>query len=540
MPARAGSTQRVTSSPKERAIRSFRFIDGNNTLIAEDDDGADRRFDARISRTQGDTPLPNTLVAGNYFLGLSDIDGDADPFAVDLIGPANALRLNRFCKIGGNVTVSSLKFGTFSDGGTASATFRTESPDLSIDGPLVVGQTGNARFELTGGSTTVSGTTTVRDSDSLIVGGGTFNADGDINIENSGSFLVSSSGDLNANGDINVDGGTLFVFDVGDRLLNPDRRLTATSSALVGTISNRLFIELGQTVNIQSGSDWNHTGDIIAGSNFGRGTISVDGDDSTLNVIDTIELTVGGGRGELNVKNSAQATSNALSLGRNLTANNTDAILNINTGGGLTTGNVLVGDIDGNQGAGTINLDGSGSSLTQTGASVLFLGNIDTVNNEGEHAINVTNGAVLTTGTGQIFISDTGTLTVDETSRFIAIGDITVDGGTFVNLNTSIRQDLLAANGKNLLVTNEGQVETTSNDMFIGDGQTARINSGADWIHTGNLFVGSVNGNGTVTVDGTGSTLNVGNVLLLSDSGDPQRGQCSKQRPSQLNFFERW
>ena len=98
---------------------------------------------------------------------------------------------------------------------------------------------------------------------------------------------------------------------------------------------------------------------------------------------------------------------------------------------------------------GTINLDGSGSSLTQSGAFNFVVGNFDNPGNDGVHAVNITNGAVLNSGTGPTSIRNTGTLTVDETSTFNANGGIIVDGGTFVDNNTG--QILLAASGTNLL-----------------------------------------------------------------------------------------
>ena len=493
--------------------------------IAADDDSSVGRFDSLLTMSEGDSPLPSPFPSGRYVVGVTDFDDEADPFAVDFLGPANAFLLNGFSP-GGTATVSSLKFGTLSDGETASATLRNERRDLSIVGPLVVGQVGNARFLQTGGSTTVSGTTTVRFSDSLIVDAGTFNADGDINILNSGQFSVSGAGNLNANGDISVHGGTLRVDNMGQNLLAPGNRLTATNGGQVQTDrSTLLFAQAAAT--IESGANWTHTGELSVGSNFGNGFITVEGDGSTLDVSDTIELTNGGNRGVLIVKNNAQATSIALLLGRSLTANNTDAILNINTGGGLTTGSIVIGDIDGNRGTGTINLDGSGSSLNQTEASFLALGNIDILNNEGEHTINVTNGAVLSTGAGRTIISDTGTFFVDENSTANFNGDIFVDGGTLRVDNTG--QILLAA-GKTLTAFNGGQVQTANSSLFILE---AQIESGADWTHTGALTAGATFSSGTVIVDGPDSTLNVNGLLELTNGGN--RGVVNVQNNAQAS-----
>ena len=129
----------------------------------------------------------------------------------------------------------------------------------------------------------------------------------------------------------------------------------------------------------------------------------------------------------VNVQNNAQASSIFLSVGENIVPT-IDAELNINTGGDLTTGIVKVGTRDGSRGTGTINLDGTGSTLTQTGTSDLTLGNGDTPGNGGVHAINVTNNAVFTTGTGTTLISKTGTLTLKTGGEFKVGGDFSTEG----------------------------------------------------------------------------------------------------------------
>ncbi|MDA8563522.1 hypothetical protein N9L06_03615, partial [Mariniblastus sp.] len=132
----------------------------------------------------------------------------------------------------------------------------------------------------------------------------------------------------------------------------------------------------------------------------------------------------------------------------------------------------------------------------------------------GNARLNILTGRSLTVG-GRTTVNGGGVLFVDANSTFDANGDITVDGGTFVDENVGT---LLAANGNNLLATNSGQVETSRDFLFVED--IATINDGADWTHTGVITAGSNAGNGTITVDGTGSTLNVTGRLELTNGGN--------------------
>lgn len=582
----------------------LRLLDSSGVLVAEDDDRSLFSRDALIGFNDGDTPLPSLLGADNYRLQLSDFDDDTDPFALDVVGPADALvPLSISRNVSSLASLSSLTIGTTGAGSNRATFFNISDLDvenlnlesgstltqsennllvdainladggelemaggslvarqillgsdgrLNVDGELrvsgnpingpasvgtlSVGGTGavvdidglltvlaggdvTSRFDgeirANGGiSVNTGGTLMVTDSGNLntngniTVDGGEFNhhntglnllatgrnllvtndgllrttgsrlffdgqrnatlnsgadwthtgeliagsavgsgsitvdgigstlvVNGDITVNNNGAFAVRNSGNLDANGDITVDGGTLRVDNTGQSPLASGKALLATNGGQVNTTATQLAIHLDQTATITGGADWDHTGIIFAGTGFGDGTITVSGTDSTLDVTGDLEISVEGNQGVVNILNNAQATSGSLFLARSFPNSTTDATLNVNTSGGLTTGGVFIGQNDGNQGTGTINLAGTGSTITQTGASQLRVGNPDTPGNGGAHAINVTDNAVFTTGTGLTTIRKTGTLNVNTGGVFNALGDFTTSGTVGLELD---------------------------------------------------------------------------------------------------------
>jgi hypothetical protein len=68
----------------------LRLINSAGNTIAEDDDRSFLSRDSLIGFGEGDTPLPSPLGVGNYRLNLADFDDDTDPYAVDLVAPADA------------------------------------------------------------------------------------------------------------------------------------------------------------------------------------------------------------------------------------------------------------------------------------------------------------------------------------------------------------------------------------------------------------------------------------------------------------------
>ena len=204
--------------------------------------------------------LNDPLTAGSYRLNVRESTGTmGGPWAVDLVGPADAVALTGTVTVGSG-TLDSLKFGT-TGGGTAA--FNQTAGTLDILGPLAVAPTGNAALNLTGGTIDVGGPTTV----------------------SSGGTLSINNATLSANGGVLVDGGTLEANTIGNipLRLGLGQTFTTTNNAQT-TFTGPFGINGGSMLDIQSGSDFSTTSafDIAATGGGGDGTVVVDGDGSSL------------------------------------------------------------------------------------------------------------------------------------------------------------------------------------------------------------------------------------------------------------------
>ena len=291
--------------------------------------------------------MPTTIPSGSHAISVGHFnDTVTGEFAVDLVGPADAMDL-----IGLSTgSLDSLKFGTDADS-IATANYSVTS-DQQFAGEVVVAQTGGGVLEISNSSSfAAGGLITVNGGGTITLTNGTLNANGGVFLDFNAFMTVDETSTFNANGDITVDGGTFVHENPGLTLVASGNNLLATNSGQVETSRDRLFVD-DIIATINDGADWTHTGSLTA---VGNGTITVDGTGSTL-VTGPLDVTNGGDRGVVNVRNNAQATVSRLDVGRDSTAVTTDAELNINTGGGLTVnGFVGVGDVDGNEGMGTIN-----------------------------------------------------------------------------------------------------------------------------------------------------------------------------------------
>lgn len=166
--------------------------------------------------------LPTPLPAEAYTLTLNELGNNAaGPFAVDLVGPANALSFS-----GPSATstarLESLAFGTIGTG-TAVATYNVGSND-QINGAVTVGATG-------------SGLLSFNDGDDTLTAGGLVRA-------NAGGTITLNSGTLNANGGVLIDGGTLR----GNGTINATNGVTnAGTVVLDSTFDSGFFGDL--TIN---------------------------------------------------------------------------------------------------------------------------------------------------------------------------------------------------------------------------------------------------------------------------------------------------
>jgi hypothetical protein len=193
--ARAGGTNAAgdvitgSSSGIDSVLQVF---DGANASRGLNDDQVPgSNLDSLVTWTQAaGTPLnPSPLPAGNYRLNQTAFSTGTGNWAVDLVGPADAISLSSLTPTGTS-TVSSLKFGT-TGAGASVANFNSAS-NFTITGALGIATSGNAVLTQTAGILTVGGLMTIGSGETYNLSGGSLGANG--NIQVSGKLLIPAGG----------------------------------------------------------------------------------------------------------------------------------------------------------------------------------------------------------------------------------------------------------------------------------------------------------------------------------------------------------
>jgi T5SS/PEP-CTERM-associated repeat protein len=431
---------------------------------------------------------------------------------------------------GGNGTVNVEDGATLSVMATDIGGQATGVGSLTIDGmgtqanlgDVTVGDAGSGMLTITGGATVNTGDITV----------GAQDADPTMQVDGANTQVI-------ADGDMIVGDQGIGNFQMGD-------------SAVFGV--NTLTVGNGGTgdgqLNVFTGSKFTTADDTtVAAEEDSQGVIEVDGTGSALTVQGN--LTVGGGgTGSLTVSDNATVTNQDATVGDEETSTGTvllfDAGATWHTYGDLTigengTGEVTVeagatmqvdGDLtlghnEGSQGtltvdgptttftfgAGdvTIGSSGTGTMIVQNAAFVDLSGNAVTLGDQetGDGGLLVTDpGTILNTGALTVGGSGSGTLTV-QNGGALSTGDATIGDQAVSNFNLA-------------LVTDPGSTWTTTGLTVGGSGVgTLEIeNGGVVTVNNTELAIGDeAIGEGTVTLNGTGSTLRFTGKLEVGENG---------------------
>lgn len=298
-----------------------------------------------------------------------------------------------------------------------------------------------------------------------ITGGGVVNVDG---ITNGGFFSVGQGTgtgllEVNTGGVLNVDG------------VMPISVVTANNSSQTGTVE----ITAGGIINANQ---------MFVGN---RGTITLDGAGSQLNLGDELLINDGSGTASLSITNGAE----------------------LNIGGGFDAG-LVGGSLRIGQGAGT------GTGLIDNATVVIDRNNDNgdarlTIGQGGDGDLVIQNGATVTVqdDSGEIGLRGDGVTVAEATPGQAANGTLTVQGaGTVLTVDTADSGFLTAG------VSASG-VEAANGTINILDGAVVNItgtgaNSGINLARGGNS-------QGTLLIDGADSTLNVqgvqGFVVVATD-----------------------
>ncbi len=243
------------------------------------------------------------------------------------------------------------------------------------------------------------------------------------------------------------------------------------------------------TLNITNGADvTSGTGSI--GTNTGStGTVTVDGDGSTWDTgIDNLYVGAGG-TGTLNISNGADVTSGRSYIGNNSSSTGTATVDGFGSTWDTGTGSMYVG----NSGTGTLNITNSADVTSGEGSIGHESGSEGTVIVDGS-------GSTWDTGTSCMYVGDSGTGTLNITNG----ADVTSDTGYIGRYSGSTGTATVDGSGSTW--------DTGTDSMYVGNSGTGTLNitNGAD-VTSGEGYIGHEAGSdGTVTVDGYGSSWDTG------------------------------
>ena len=259
-----------------------------------------------------------------------------------------------------------------------------------------------------------------------------------------------------------------------------------------------------------------------SGGTTSSATLTVDGAVSTLTQTGASTLTVGhatDGTANINVTNDGLFISGTGSTNVHATG-----VINVDDGVFAAQGDVIVdggligvSGFDGHfQTGGNVSVDGGmiqldgGEFHTLAGTTTINTGGVILVNGGQYHANGTTTinlgGVMQVNGgpyhaNGQVDING-GSLELPN-GLLIANADVNMDGGT---INTGSLGGLLLAGGVTLAATNDAQIGFAGT-YGVDGGTTIDLTTGADMTVSQSLHIGDFGGNGTLIVDGLGTTV---------------------------------
>jgi T5SS/PEP-CTERM-associated repeat protein len=434
---------------------------------------------------------------------------------------------------GGNVTGS----GTFyiGDSGTGNATVDGAGSTLSTTSTLYVGNDGNGTLTVSNGGNVTAGSILesanpgVTANITVTGANATLSTTGSLydGLNGNGTLTVSNGGKFSGSLSIGVDSGSTSIATVD----GAGSSVSAADVNLGNQGNGTLIVSNGG--NVTASSQFS-----LGNGDGGAGTLSVDGLGSVAGSNGFL-LVGGSGSGVANVTNGGALDvtgddgSEGVYLGygpgesSSLLVSGVNSVGNVSSTLNVTEGGVTVG-FDGN---GTLTVaDGGVANFTgrDSNSAGLVIGQqsdgtgsvtVTGVNPVGNLAstLNVTQAPVLVGygGNGTLTVADGAVANFSGTNGlaglyvgYIGDGNVTVTG-----------VDAASGDASSLQVSN-GSIRVG----FNGNG-ALNILAGGNASTPDNLVLGTESGsNGTVAVDGLNSSVNVGGVLVVGDSGGSSGG----------------
>ncbi len=374
------------------------------------------------------------------------------------------------------------------------------------------------------GGSTPSSLTEILSNGTLLVNGGTFNANGDVNVNGgsltraSGSFNLAAGKTLTASnnaqvsftGLYNIANGTTFNFNSGADLMLDVFLQVAIGNNAVGTL------------NVSGGSTVTSTGGDVAGSAGSNGIVTITGENSIWQTTSTLFLATDTNTvGTIDIENKGHMTNGAALIGSGTTAmarvtvtgdqSNWMSQGNINLGPSGSDGQIIVKDLAVAETSGTLTVFPTGKLTVDTGGTFNANGGI---NNSGVvqllgSQINTSN--FVNTGT---FTHQDGTLTVNGGTFDPGTASHIIDGADTADLPV-----VKLINGAS--ATLSGQLRVGSNfngELRLENGSIMDVGSAA-------VFGDFAGSHGTVVIDG--STLNITGLLVTGQRTDSKGGDIT-------------
>ena len=362
------------------------------------------------------------------------------------------------------------------------------------------------------------------------------------------------------NNDLTVSAGAItFTGSTGARTYSltdasGGRDVAITGGSLsLGTSGNPLHLTIGDDLRIRGGATLvsnfgSHisAADIVLGDSTaptGNGTLIIDGAGSSLSVSATTQLGAGGQTGMLVVRNGATADFNGvLGLADASTSHFSNGVLNVESGGALTTANIRIGTNATNGQTGTFSVGSAGitSTVTQDANATLVVGATLGGPSPNSGKLNINSGGVFHsgTGTGTITVNPTGTISIAQGGVLNANGDVIIDGGVLEQLSTSTNV-FNSSTGRTMTIGNGGRASFAENPNTATNATYVIKDAGSKLETTGALASLSINRGATVKVS-SGGLVSSARALDIGTFGDGELSVDGSNSSAVATFSSVW
>ncbi len=407
-------------------------------------------------------------------------------------------------------------------------------------GQLIIQSSGNqiaADLILNNGTTTLSptlgvqtftgtSTTTVAAAASLALNANTI-LDGGAQLVNSGTVT------LGAGTTLTLQGGSDFIATGSHTLNSGNLTITGAGSTFQG--SSFLSVGAGSTLAVQAGGGVSTAGFLDVG-NGSNGTLAVDGAGSTVTATGANFWGNGAFTSHVTFSSNAAGSFSAGSVEIGRSAGATAVALVLSGADVTNSGSLLLGNTTGAGADAILNVDGAGSTWSQTGSGSLTVG--ASSGSSSARLYSDFGGTITTSPGGTATVEKTGLLailggTFNATNGLnVPGGAVDIENGGVFNLaagktlsltaggNLSVAGSYSHASASTVNVSGAGSSITTTVDAEFRGGSTLNVTAGAVVNVPGSLAFAASGGNATVLVDGAGSSMtSPGSNLLWGRNG---------------------